>query len=275
MTKSPITSRSRSGSPRSGADAPPAKKPKPGAAPDAGAGDAPREPAPSVASSEQVVEQPSATPGLFRRVQRGAALVREYDVEAGTTSGRAAHALALTLARSFRAELHGARVVEVGASDGCAGLNAAKLGASAVFFTDDHPESVAALRVDAMYNGVVAKAAALDWEWGAPLPKRIAASGVDIVLGSDLLFSPWECTRLGVGLDALAVLNPKLRFLFAATRDPNLRLMEDACLAALEERGWAKRSLRMSPDDAKALEPDDPASLPEGATIALWEFTKA
>ena len=126
MTKSPITSRSRSGSPRSGADAPPAKKPKPGAAPDAG--DAPREPAPSVASSEQVVEQPSATPGLFRRVQRGAALVREYDVEAGTTSGRAAHALALTLARSFRAELHGARVVEVGASDGCAGLNAAKLG---------------------------------------------------------------------------------------------------------------------------------------------------
>ena len=205
---------------------------------------------------------PRAPSTRYERVKRGDVLVRRYEEEAGTVAGCAGHALALTLARREAEALPGLVVVELGSSDGCAGLTAAKLGAAKVLFTDVHAEAMASLVVDAAVNGVGGTTQVLDYEWGAALPRTLAAHKVGLVLAADVLNTPWDGTCVGVTLDLLAANSPGLRALIAVSKFGGA--MEEENLRAIEERGWKRANVAVHADDAAAVAGE--------ATIV--EFTK-
>ena len=89
-------------------------------------------------------------------------------------------------------DLHGKRVVEIGAGLGLPSLAAALRGAD-MLSTDWAEDAIALLRENATRNGVVLRAERVRWDEPAPL---LAGSPWDLVLGADLLYEQRNAERL-------------------------------------------------------------------------------
>lgn len=186
------------------------------------------------------------------------------------------HALALTLRRRYRETLASATVLEVGTSDGLAGMTAAKCGAAKVFLAEPNHGNGLALAVEVARNGVFRETEVVQWDCGARPPKPLFDARVDVVLGADIFFTPWEATKVVAALDAFAGRSPDVVALVALTRV--FSSMETECLEVLEKKGWSRREIALHPDDADAAcrefvdDQADAESILQH--VAVFEFAK-
>jgi len=86
----------------------------------------------------------------------------------------------------------GLRVLELGSGTGIGGLAAAAVGASKVVLTDKSEEALPLLKANARENGFDAVVHVRRLEWGSEMEmEEVAALGpFDLIVGSDLLYTP-------------------------------------------------------------------------------------
>ena len=133
--------------------------------------------------------------------------------------------------------------------------------------------------VDACYNGLARATEVVDWAWGTKFPRGLKRRPIDVVLGADVLFTPWETTKLAAALDALHAHSPNLVFLLSVARVWSNA--EAQCMAAFSDRGWRTRQLDPHPEDVRAASKgyvDDHLAagqdrVPAGH-LAIYEITK-
>jgi predicted nicotinamide N-methyase len=89
-------------------------------------------------------------------------------------------------------ELHGARVVELGAGLGLPSLSAALRGAD-VLATDWAEDAISLLRENAARNGIALRAERVRWDDPRPV---LAGAPWDVVLGADLLYERRNAEQL-------------------------------------------------------------------------------
>ena len=247
--------------------------------PSDGPGDV-RAPSPRAASPEEAPLFVIPRCETYTRVSKGGVYVRERDGAGEGLTHCSGHLLALTLKRTYARLLSGARVLEVGACSGLCGMAAARLGAAKPVYLQEHGDAaVGALAVDACYNGLARATEVVDWAWGTKFPRSLKRRPIDLVLGADVLFTPWETTKLAAALDALHAHSPNLVFLLSVARV--WTNAEAQCMAAFSDRGWRTRQLDPHPEDVRAASKgyvDDHLAagqdrVPAGH-LAIYEITK-
>ena len=140
-------------------------------------------------------------------------------------------------------DCRGLAVLELGAGCALPGLAAWRAGASVVWLTE-LPENVAQLREIAQRNGspTTVRVEALDWT--QPLPREVAQTRFDLVLGADLVFWPALFDSL---LSVLEALHGSPQILLA-TCSNRLGRGDDFELRAMS-RGWTLQEV-MLPNSA-------------------------
>lgn len=113
-------------------------------------------------------------------------------IDSGERIWDAGRALSLFLSEG---SLEGRRVLELGSGTGIVGLTAAAMGATVVM--SDQPELVPLLDANIAANGLATNARAVPLVWGDPSAlDEVNVGEVDLVCGSDLLYSPEQFDAL-------------------------------------------------------------------------------
>lgn len=131
-----------------------------------------------------------------------------------------------------RAELAGARVIELGCGLGLPSILAARLGAH-VTATDFHPETGAWLFHNASLNGVAPEYRQLDWnEFLDARTTALDARSYGLVIGSDLVYERRHVSALICAVGALCAPGGH-----AVISDPG-RDNLDLFVSGMEKSGW-------------------------------------
>lgn len=111
-----------------------------------------------------------------------------------------------------------AKLVEIGAGCGLAGMVAARLtGRPAQVLLTDLPHVIDQLAFNCATNGLICPVLPLDWS--QPHPPDVAALGpFDVVLGADVLYMHVDCAQLIATIDRLLVPGPSGLVLLACER---------------------------------------------------------
>lgn len=141
--------------------------------------------------------------------------------------------LADLVATELAPRLRGRAVVELGCGLGALGIAAARAGGR-VTLTDEEPEALALAQANATANGVAVRLHRLEW---SRVPDALAGA-FDVVLGSDITYSPDQIAPLLGALDTLLAPGGEA---FIADAD---RLNETILRAGGERAGLAALRLR-------------------------------